>query len=149
YWLDINEAGEQSLQTILTAVTPLVSGVGAGAVLALINQLLLHLTGIRLERLRMAARTWFDGAIWRRVGHPAEVAANNAMIDHERFAQSFAAAATQLERTVSVFQADMIGVPQALRSAREALDATAQTLADLLPAATRSVANLDVSVSAF
>ena len=149
YWLDVNEAGEQSLQTILTAVTPLVSGVGAGAVLALINQVLLHLAGGRLERLRMTARTWFDGAIWRHASHRAEAAANNAMIDHERFAQSFAAAAAQLERIVSAFQTDMIGIPQALRGARDALDASAQMLEELLPAATRSVANLDVSVAAF
>ena len=52
-----------------------------------------------------------------------EAAANNAMIDHERFAKSFAAAAAQLERTVSAFQTDMVGIPQALRGAREALDA--------------------------
>lgn len=149
YWLDVNDAGEQSLQTILTAVTPLVSGVGAGAVLALINQLLLHLAGGRLERLRMAARSWFDGAIWRHVGDRAGAAARGALVDHEKVARSFAATAAQLERTASAFQADMIGIPQALRGAREALDASAQMLTDLLPAATRSVANLDVSVAAF
>jgi hypothetical protein len=149
YWLDVEGAGEQSLQTILTAVTPLVSGVGAGAVLALINQVLLHLAGGRLERLRMTARTWFDGAIWRHAGHRPEAAAHNAMVDHERFAKSLAAAAAQLERTVSAFQSDMVGIPPALRGAREALDATARMLEELLPAANRSVANLDVSVAAF
>ena len=149
FWLDVDGAGEQSLQTILTAVTPLVSGVGAGAVLALINQVLLHLAGGRLERLRITARTWFDGAIWRHAGHRLEAAAHNVLIDHERFAKSFDAAAAQLDRTLSAFQTEMVGIPQALRGAREALVATARMLEELLPAANRSVANLDVSVAAF
>ena len=53
---------------ILLAVTPLVSGVGTGAVLALINQALLHIAGRRVESLRMTARTWFDTVIWSRFG---------------------------------------------------------------------------------
>jgi hypothetical protein len=149
YWLDFNEAGAESLQTIMTAVTPLVSGVGAGAVLALINQILLHLAGGRLERLRMTARAWFDRAIWRHASHGAEAAANNALIDHERFAQSLTATAAELERAVAAFQSAIVGIPQGLRAARQSLDASAQMLADLQPAATRSVANLDVSVAAF
>jgi hypothetical protein len=149
YWLDVDDAGEQSLQTILAAVTPLVSGVGAGAVLALINQVLLHVAGGRLERLRMTARTWFDAAIWRHVDQRTEAAASNAMIDHERFAKSLAATAAQLERTVYMFQSNMNGIPQSLEGAREALAASARMLEDLAPAATRSVANLDVSVAAF
>jgi hypothetical protein len=148
-WLDVNQADEQSLQTILTAVTPLVTGVGAGAVLALINQFLLQLAGGRLERLRMTARSWFDSAIWPSVGRQVQVAAEGAMIDHARIARSFAVVAAQCERTVALFQADMQGIPQALCGARDALEASARLLADLAPAATRSVANLDVSVAAF
>jgi len=70
YWLHIGD-GDQSLQTILMAVTPLVSGVGTGAVLALVNQALLHIAGRRVESLRMTARTWFDTVIWRRLGSGA------------------------------------------------------------------------------
>jgi hypothetical protein len=149
YWLDVDKAGEQSLQMILTAVTPLVSGVGAGAVLALINQVLLHVAGGRMETLRMTARAWFDGAIWRHVAVAGEGAEQNAMVTHERFAKSLAAAAAQFEKTVAAFQHDMDGIPGALRGARDALAASAAALEELLPAATRSVANLDVSVAAF
>jgi hypothetical protein len=67
YWLHVGDE-DQSLQTILLAVTPLVSGVGTGAVLALINQVLLHIAGRRVESLRMTARTWFDTVIWSRLG---------------------------------------------------------------------------------
>ena len=70
YWLHVGNE-DQSLQTILLAVTPLVSGVGTGAVLALINQLLLHIAGRRVESLRTTARTWFDMVIWSRFGSAA------------------------------------------------------------------------------
>src|SRR5690349_11237782 len=64
YWLHVGEE-DQSLQAILLAVTSLISGVGTGAVLALINQVLLHIVGRRVESLRLAARAWFDATIWR------------------------------------------------------------------------------------
>jgi hypothetical protein len=67
YWLDVG-SDETSLQGILAAVTPLVSGVGTGAVLAMINQILLHIAGRRVESLRTTARTWFDAAVWSRHG---------------------------------------------------------------------------------
>jgi hypothetical protein len=67
YWLRVGD-DEQSLQTILLAVTPLISGVGTGAVLAIINQALLHIASRRVESLRMAARSWFDQVIWSRFG---------------------------------------------------------------------------------
>ncbi|MEM9659204.1 MAG: hypothetical protein AAF961_12665, partial [Planctomycetota bacterium] len=51
WWLQIDESEEQSLQSIMFAVTPLVSGVGAGAVLAMINQALLYWCGGRAESL--------------------------------------------------------------------------------------------------
>ena len=56
-WLDVPESEEQSLGQILFAVTPLVAGVGTGAVLAFINQGLLHLASTRVESLRTASRT--------------------------------------------------------------------------------------------
>jgi len=65
YWLRVGD-GDQSLQTILLTVTPLVSGVGTGAILALINQALLHIAGRRVESLRTTARSWFDMVIWCR-----------------------------------------------------------------------------------
>jgi hypothetical protein len=65
YWLKVDGQND-SLQSILMAVTPLVSGVGTGALLALINQALLHVAGRRVESLRQTARNWFDTAIWGR-----------------------------------------------------------------------------------
>jgi hypothetical protein len=65
FWLDVG-SNDDSLQSIMSAVTPLVAGVGTGAVLAMINQMLLHAAGRRVESLRTTARTWFDTVIWNR-----------------------------------------------------------------------------------
>lgn len=103
YWLRVGD-GDQSLQTILLAVTPLVSGVGTGAVLALINQALLHLAGRRVESLRMTARSWFDTVIWRRFSSGAmpanlspaqmiEQFVQNALNDMNRLSDTLARAA--------------------------------------------------------
>ena len=70
YWLEVDD-GDQSLKNILLAVTPLVAGVGTGAVLAIINQALLHTAGRRVESLRLTARNWFDSVIWDRYGADA------------------------------------------------------------------------------
>src|SRR5262245_26651631 len=65
YWLEVDDS-DQSLKNILLAVTPLVAGVGTGAILAIINQILLHNAGRRVESLRLTARSWFDSVIWDR-----------------------------------------------------------------------------------
>jgi hypothetical protein len=87
YWLHVGNE-DQSLQTILLAVTPLVSGVGTGAVLALINQALLHIAGRRVESLRMTARTWFDMVIWGRFGPGALPTSLTAAQVMEHFVRS-------------------------------------------------------------
>jgi hypothetical protein len=87
YWLHVSDK-DPSLQTILWAVTPLVSGVGTGAVLALINQALLHVAGQRVESLRMKARTWFDRVIWSRCRTRASESSVSAAQVMEHFMQS-------------------------------------------------------------
>jgi hypothetical protein len=170
YWLNVDESGEQSLESILLAVTPLVSGVGAGAVLALINQILLHAVGSRLERLRMAARSWFDQAIWSKASLPSQSGGGKVAATVERFAEAASAsadrhlssaasladttasikyAASQLHDVVHAFSREIKDIPQTLRDLRESTSASAEALQELVPAATRSVANLDVSVAAF
>jgi hypothetical protein len=170
YWLHVDESGEASLQTILVAVTPLVSGVGAGAMLALINQALMQAVGARLDRLRMSARTWFDAAIWRHEGQDAHGAMTHGIAAIERFARVAAdaaqrhlassnqlesataamkVAASQFGEIVGSFQSQMKGIPEALFVLRDATAASAQSLQDMVPAAGRAVANLDVSVAAF
>ena len=170
YWLKVDDGTEQSLQTILTSVTPLVSGVGAGAVLALLNQFLLQGVGGRLERLRMTARSWFDAVIWPYATPESPVSEVNAISSIETFAgilvgaarrhtessdQIAAAtaamkqAAAKFEQIVGSIHGEIKGLPAALDVIRDATDASAQALQDLIPVGARAVANLDVSVAAF
>jgi methyl-accepting chemotaxis protein len=169
YWLDVSD-NEQSLQSILLAVTPLVSGVGTGAVLALINQGLLHVAGRSVESLRLTARTWFDAVIWSRIGLDTQAATVKAVRALERFAVSmndssdrYAATTHQIEKSsasmtdaarqfrevVHSFGGEMKGIPQALGDVRLAAGASAVALQDLIQIGKRAVANLDVSVAAF
>lgn len=169
YWLELGD-DEQSLQTILLAVAPLVSGVGAGAVLALVNQVLLHVAGHRAESLRLAARRWFDTAIWRRLDGPSREAAGRAVAAMDALSvslgeanaryvggaaeiveatSSMSAAAKQFREMIETVGAEMRGVPEALREVRRATTASADALEELIRVGSRAVANLDVSVAAF
>jgi methyl-accepting chemotaxis protein len=169
FWLEISER-DQSLQTILLAVAPLVSGVGAGAVLALINQALLHVAGHCAESLRMTARNWFDAAIWSQVDLEARAATGRATIAMDRLGDSisdasarYANAANQIhESTASMgraavqfhdivqrFGAEIKGIPDALEDVRRATTVSAEALDELIRIGSRAAANLDVSVAAF
>jgi hypothetical protein len=87
YWLKVGEEDE-SLESILLAVAPLISGVGTGAVLALINQALLHIAGRRVESLRMTARSWFDAVIWANCNCDVQAGQGNAVQVMEQFIRS-------------------------------------------------------------
>jgi methyl-accepting chemotaxis protein len=169
YWLEIGEQ-EQSLRAILLAVAPLVSGVGTGAVLALINQALLHVAGHRAESLRSAARNWFDTTVWSRVGLNDRAATGRTIaalddlsasisdasarylhgIDHiHESTASMSSAASQFHDVVRSFGAEITDVPEALSEIRRATAASAEALEELIHVGSRAVANLDDSVTAF
>jgi hypothetical protein len=169
YWLDVSN-DEQSLQSILLAVTPLVAGVGTGAVLALINQGLLHVAGRSVESLRLVARNWFDAVIWSRIGLDTQAATVKAVRALERFAASMndtsdrytgtsqridqstasmTEAARQFREVVQTFGGEIQGIPDALGDVRIAAGASAIALQELIQVGSRAVANLDVSVAAF
>lgn len=170
YWLKVDDGTEQSLQTILVSVTPLISGVGAGAVLALLNQFLLQGVGGRLENLRMTARTWFDAVIWPSVVLDAPTAATNTIDSIETFASilvgaahkhaessdqiaassvALKQAAARFEQIVGSVHGEMKDLPAALAVIRDASAASAEALQEMIPVGARAVANLDVSVAAF
>jgi methyl-accepting chemotaxis protein len=169
YWLDVRQ-GDESLQSIMLAVTPLVGGVGTGAVLALINQGLLHIAGRRVESLRMAARTWFDMVIWSHIGLDTQAATVKAVRAMERLAGSMSEAAdrytgssgqlaesttsmkdaaTKFREVVGAFNSQMKGIPDSLHEVRRATKTSADALEELITIGSRAVSNLDVSVAAF
>ncbi len=164
------ETEDPSLSEMLNVVTPLVLGVGAGAVLAMINQFLLHFAGSRAEAMRTVGRTWFDSAIWYSVGLDTQAATVKSIAAIERMAKSISDAAdhqaenahrlvestsamchaaAEFREIVQVFGSDIKDLPDTLRDVRDAVSASAKTLDALLPVGQRAVAGLDVSVSAF
>jgi len=169
WWLEV-DSQEQTLGDILFAVTPLVVGVGTGAVLAFINQGLLHVAGIRAESVRMAARTWFDSAIWKSVGLDTQAATAKAAEGVEKMARSVSESAERQQETTqwlrdstvaiqegavefySMIQqlgGEVQGLPAMLEGMRETMESSVETIQSLVPVAERVVAGLDVSVSAF
>lgn len=169
YWLKFGEE-EQSLRAILLAVAPLVSGVGAGAVLALINQALLHIVGYRAESLRMTARKWFDTVIWSQVDRDGRSARGRAIVAMDHLTSSIGQASHRYidtashihESTASIRQAasefhrviqsvgeQIRGIPESLHEMRRATMASAQSLDELIRVGSRAAADLDVSVAAF
>jgi hypothetical protein len=169
-WLHFEDAESQSLNQLIGAVSPLVIGVGAGAVLAAINQVFLHFAGSRAEGLRMAARTWFDLAIWREAGLDTQAATVKAIAGIEKMAKAIADSADQhretaqwlSESTLAIQESatefhDVVqglsqrihGLPDSLTDLRGTMQSTVETFESLIPVAERVVAGLDVSVSAF
>jgi hypothetical protein len=169
WWLEAPENAE-SLDSILFAVTPLVLGVGAGAGLAFINQILLHLAGSKAEALRMAARNWFDSAIWSGIGLDTQAATIKAIHSIEKMADAISNSASQhtesterlLETTTSFqnagaslhdavrsFGRKMKDIPGSLADLHSTTADMAEALEKLIPVGRRAVAGLDVSVSAF
>ncbi len=169
-FIQLPETEDPSLDQMLDVVTPLVAGVGTGAVLALINQFLLHIAGSWAERMRTIGRTWFDSAIWYSVGLDTQAATVKAIAAIERMAKSVSEsadhqaenahrlvestsairhAAAEFREIVQVFGTDIKDLPDTLRDVRDAVEASAKALDALIPVGQRAVAGLDVSVSAF
>ncbi|HUG69498.1 MAG TPA: hypothetical protein VMM76_17235 [Pirellulaceae bacterium] len=169
-FIQLPENEDPSLDQMLDVVTPLVAGVGTGAVLALINQWLLHIAGGRAEAMRMIGRTWFDSAIWYSVGLDTQAATVQAIAAIERMAKSVSEsadqqsenahrlvestsamrhAAAEFREIVQVFGSDIKDLPDTLRDVRDATAASAKALHALIPVGQRAVAGLDVAVSAF
>lgn len=169
-WVDPPEDQELSIGEMIKQVYPLVAGVGTGAILALINQGLLHLAGGKAESLRMRARTWFDAVIWSSVGLDTQAATVKAITAIEKMATSISASADQqsenagrLVETTTAMRAaadefremvqamgtDVKGLPETLAELRKATAASASALEELIPVGQRAVAGLDVSVAAF
>jgi ABC-type transporter Mla subunit MlaD len=174
-WLEAPQGTEESLEqfdldSILFAVTPLVAGVGTGAVLAFINQGLLYAAGMKTEAVRMAARTWFDAVIWCSVGLDTQAATVKAVAGIEKMAHTISdsadkqmestrwladstlaiqEAATEFCTMVQDFGGKTRELPETMDGMREAMAESVETIQSLAPVAERVIAGLDVSVMAF
>ncbi len=168
--LEVSDSEDQSLTEILMLVSPLVAGVGTGALLAFINQWLLQVVSGRVEEVRNLARGWFDAAIWSGVGLDTQAATVKAITAMERMARSVTKTAERQEETARVLSESTASIqaasqafqqtyasfgdqveqlPGKLAELTSAAQAAVKTLQAMIPVGERAVAGLDVSVSAF
>lgn len=168
--LDFSQRSEQSLGELLLTVAPLVAGVGTGAVLAFINQWLLHLVGNKVEQVRYAARVWFDAAIWSNVGLDTQAATVKAIQAMEKMARAVGAAAEQekeniralrdgietirlaaheFQETHAGFNTQLRELPGKLAELTAGIEYAADTLDTLIPIGQRATTGMDHAVEAF
>lgn len=168
--IDFSRTGEQSLGELLLIVAPLVAGVGTGALLAFINQWLLHLVGGKVESVRYAARVWFDAAIWSHVGLDTQAATVKAIQAMEKMSRavseaaeretenaramregtaSIRVAAADFQETHAVLNEQFRGMPGRLAELTASLEYAVDTLDALIPVGQRAATGLDSAATAF
>ncbi len=168
--IDFSRTGAQNLGELLLTVAPLVAGVGTGAVLAFINQWLLHFVGNKVERVRYAARVWFDAAIWSHVGLDTQAATVKAIQAMERMAKTVSEAADrendniralgdgieairlaarEFQETHAGFNSQLRELPGKLAELTAGIEFAADTLDALIPIGQRAASGMDTAVEAF
>ncbi|NLF70271.1 MAG: hypothetical protein GX575_14625 [Candidatus Anammoximicrobium sp.] len=168
--IDFSHTGEQNLGELLLTVAPLVAGVGTGAVLAFINQWLLHFVGNEVERVRYAARVWFDAAIWSNVGLDTQAATVKAIQAMEKMAKTVSEAADheqenirslregietirlaarEFQETHAGFHSQLRELPGKLAELTAGIEYAADTLDALIPVGQRAMTGMDSAVEAF
>ncbi len=168
--IDFSHTGEQNLGELLLIVAPLVAGVGTGALLAFINQWLLHFVGNKVERVRYAARVWFDAAIWSNVGLDTQAATVKAIQAMEKMAKTVSEAADQehenirslrdgveairlaareFQETHAGFNTQLRELPGKLAELTAGIEYAADTLDTLIPIGQRATTGMDSAVAAF
>lgn len=168
--IDFSPAGDQNLDELVWLVAPLAVGVGTGALLAFINQWLLHLVGGQVEQVRFTARAWFDQAIWNHVGADTQAATVKAIEAMERMARTVHEAADRESENIQAMRDGTASIRQAAAEFQEthaalheqfremparfaemtaALEFALDTLDALIPVGQRATTGLDAAVEAF
>lgn len=170
FFLQPPTADSGDLRQILHALTPLVLGVGTGATLALINQVLLHLAGKGTDALRAVACRWFDDCVWKHVQAKPHAATEDAAEALREMAttirgsdeqyriataaisqtcQSLKGAGTALVDTVERLREDTAKIPDEMKTLRGTANSVISSLGGIVPNIERTTAELAESVVAF
>ncbi len=143
---------QTNLQVVIRAIRPLFAGVFTGALLALINQYLLHSIAKRSNLLREEAVRWFDTQVWSSItsDHEAQVDRTSALL--QRMAHSMddttsaqAAMATHCEnatRNVDNAASVLLASFESLRSRLEKIPEELSLLSNSAGTAGKIVAGL-------
>jgi hypothetical protein len=160
--VDLPAAADWDLKQIIQTLVPIILGVGTGALLAIINLLvLLPVLEKRTDSLRSSARAWFDECVWKHVQVKPHLAANDVAealqemgatirgsIEQYRGAtaaigqtsQFLRDAGTALVNTAERLSTDTRGIPDEMRSLRDMASGVIRLLGDIVPNIERTTA---------
>ncbi len=169
-FIELPVADALDLRLILATLTPLILGVGTGASLAFINQVLLHLAGNGTDTVRTAACRWFDGCVWKHVQVKPHVAANDAAEALQAMgatirgsvaqyqgattairqtAQFLQDAGTALVNTAERLGADTAASSEEMKALRGTATSVIRSMGEIVPNIERTTSELAESVGAF
>jgi len=158
------------LDALYKQVIPVIAGVGIGALLAFVNQWLLHFCSRSADKLRLAARTWFDVGVWDALGNKTKSASERMMEslgvfaeivqdsanDHQKSAKlmveatkAIRHAAGKLQKSTGEFTVQIADLPPELKRLHEATDHAVTAIAKLVPTGQQVMGVLQESVSKF
>jgi len=168
--LELRPEDLRQLDVMFSRVVPVIAGVGVGALLAFVNQWLLHAAGRSAASLRITARRWFDAYIWDALGSYTKSTAEQALESVanvadtilasaekqttgakliEEAAIAISAAGGNLKASGEQLHEQLDGLPQELGALREATESAVAGLAGFSATGERVLSQLDVSVAAF
>ncbi|QDU93762.1 hypothetical protein [Lignipirellula cremea] len=160
----------RELLAMFRRLAPVAAGIGVGASLALVNQWLLHFVSRAAERLRRAARDWFDTHVWDALGNRTRSSSERVMDALSELAESSRDSARQqqagsallvesataiqqagvrLEASTTAFAGQLGDLPEELTRLREATQQAVAAIGVLAPAGERVVAGIEASANAF
>jgi hypothetical protein len=118
-------------EAILSSVTPLVAGVFAGAVLAILNQILLTIAGWQINYLRVAVRKWLDARQDVRRDLMDAAAASALLKGSEEAVLSLQQAAVRFEMSADQHIQQSASFQQAIRGIADASRGFEHRISDL------------------
>ena len=139
--VDMPEGDGLKIQQIVKAISPLYLGVITGALLAIVNQVLLLVVSARLEETRKVASDWFDKEIWPGTATNPETAAVMLTNNLTSVGGKIAATAEQCTKAVEKLES-------AATSTKTSTDGFAKTVSELGSKVTELIVHMDETCTA-
>ena len=147
--LELKPEDLRQLDIMFARVVPVIAGVGVGALLAFVNQWLLHAAGRYAASLRIIARRWFDAYIWDALGSGTKSTSEQALESIAKVSDTILASADQQAAGAKQVETAALAISQAgemLKTSgvqlNQQLDGLPQELGELRTATENAVAGL-------
>ncbi len=112
---------------IMTKLGPLFMGVLVGAVMALINQVYLHLAAQEIVQVRAKAVHWFDDVVWRSIRQNAGNALGQAAAATQDAVKHLEKTSSELAACNTTYRDSLLELNRQLATVREAAHMTSNT----------------------